>query len=339
MMEWQASSKSSGLKPKAFQQTTLSTALRILNGENTSKQIFQFKKTNQSEIEILARSLQILHQHTELKLSIPVSNDSLSGKFSPTSEGINGVEALIRVANSEGNHKIGYIAKSILDSGKDKTLKERNLTEEQSLEIRECGQLCSVPKMLQYESVKSSDFNGRKMSQQSVAITGGLGGLGLLTARFLYENNAERILLLGRSGRGEIRQSMLENSTEICLIKCDVASKEDSFYLSNLHGRNKKLDSIIHAGGVLRDGLLRSQSAETLRTVLAPKVNGLQNLSSNFANFPASISAFSSIAGILGSSGQGNYAVANSIMDDIIHTLGCKVIFDIIFMPLIFFQN
>ena len=60
--------------------------------------------------------------------------------------------------------------------------------------------------------------------------------------------------------------------------------------------------------------MLPKQTARSLRAVLAPKLHGLLNLIGSSAD-RAQIVAFSSIAGALGSAGQGNYAAANAAVD------------------------
>ena len=65
-----------------------------------------------------------------------------------------------------------------------------------------------------------------------------------------------------------------------------------------------------------QDGLLTQQSADSLRMVFAPKLAGLVNLTSHTGGTEkATTIVFSSIAGELGSAGQGNYAAANAAMD------------------------
>ena len=60
----------------------------------------------------------------------------------------------------------------------------------------------------------------------SVMITGGLGGLGRLVGLYMGQGSAERILLLGRSGRGDLDMHSLGNAC-VTLHRCDVASAEE----------------------------------------------------------------------------------------------------------------
>lgn len=74
--------------------------------------------------------------------------------------------------------------------------------------------------------------------------------------------------------------------------------------------------TLVHAGGVLEDALLPKQTLGSLRRVFAPKLAGLRNLAGALAAAPpAAVALFSSIASLLGSPGQGNYAAANAALD------------------------
>lgn len=65
---------------------------------------------------------------------------------------------------------------------------------------------------------------------------------------------------------------------------------------------------------ITQDGALFNQTASNLRQTLAPKVDAVTKLLENSPKVGSTI-IFSSIAGQLGSSGQSNYAIANSALD------------------------
>src|SRR5262249_54383069 len=78
-----------------------------------------------------------------------------------------------------------------------------------------------------------------------------------------------------------------------------------------------RLDGVLHAAGVVRDSFLLKKSAAELQDVLAPKVAGLVNLDEATTGLPLDFFiAFSSAAGVFGSVGQGDYAMANAFVDE-----------------------
>ena len=73
---------------------------------------------------------------------------------------------------------------------------------------------------------------------------------------------------------------------------------------------------ILHAAGLLDDGILLQQSAARFESVMAPKVAGAWNLHQASRDLPLDLFVlFSSAASMLGSAGQANYAAANQFLD------------------------
>ena len=76
------------------------------------------------------------------------------------------------------------------------------------------------------------------------------------------------------------------------------------------------VQALIHAGGVLADAALAQQTARSCRAVDAPKGSALARLSPWLQLRASSTTIlFSSLASLLGSMGQANYAAANSMLD------------------------
>jgi myxalamid-type polyketide synthase MxaB len=80
------------------------------------------------------------------------------------------------------------------------------------------------------------------------------------------------------------------------------------------------LRGIVHAAGVLDDGILEKQTADRFARVMAPKVRGAWELHLQTQTLPLDFFVcFSSLASLLGSAGQGNYAAANAFLDALAH--------------------
>jgi acyl carrier protein len=96
--------------------------------------------------------------------------------------------------------------------------------------------------------------------------------------------------------------------------------------LEKINSQLPPLRGIIHAAGILDGGVLKQQSLERFRRVMAPKVAGAWNLHSLTQLIPLDFFVcFSSMSSLFGFVGQSNYAAANAFMDSLAHyrqTLG-----------------
>lgn len=152
-------------------------------------------------------------------------------------------------------------------------------------------------------------------------ITGGMGGLGLLIARWMVEKGARHLVLVGRSGAKESVTSQLREleqvGAKVVVAQVDVSEVEQVAQLvSDIEQSLPPLKGIIHAAGVLDDGVLQQQTWERFAHVMAPKVAGSWNLHTLTQNLPLDFFVlFSSAAALLGSSGQANHAAANAFLD------------------------
>ena len=144
----------------------------------------------------------------------------------------------------------------------------------------------------------------------AVAITGGLGALGHLTASWLSTQGVGKVVLLGRSGRtasqlqpGQPTPSLARGSghcTVVTATSCDIGASED---LSCAVGRAEAVLAWFHAGGVLADASLRNHTLPSLRGVCAPKLSAVGAALSSMLEPTGRHVFFSSVASLLGSAG------------------------------------
>ncbi|MBP5971591.1 SDR family NAD(P)-dependent oxidoreductase [Brasilonema sp. CT11] len=152
-------------------------------------------------------------------------------------------------------------------------------------------------------------------------ITGGLGGLGLLVARWLVQHGAQHLVLVTRrSPQDEVKQQLqdLEQAgARVTVAQADVADRNAiAQVVSNIQQFLPPLRGMIHAAGVLEDGVLHQQTWDRFVKVMAPKVQGAWHLHQLSQDQPLDFFVlFSSTASLLGSPGQSNHAAANAFLD------------------------
>jgi len=153
-------------------------------------------------------------------------------------------------------------------------------------------------------------------------IAGGLGGLGLVLARWLVERGARHLVLIGRRGAEQRAQSeamgrLAAAGAEVEIARGDIADRAFVARLfDDLQARGRSVRGIVHAAGVLDDALLEQQDGARLARVLAPKVAGAWNLHQQSTRWRLDFFVlYSSAASLVGSPGQSNYAAANAFLD------------------------
>ena len=153
-------------------------------------------------------------------------------------------------------------------------------------------------------------------------ITGGLGGLGIVAAKWLAESGAKYIALMSRSGVSSPAQAQSIHEIEalgarVLVLEADVAIAEQLKYaLTELKSKFPPLRGILHAAGFADVGVLEKQSREKFRTVFGPKVVGSWNLYelTRECNLDFFV-LYSSMAALFGSVGVSNYVAANAFLD------------------------
>ncbi|WP_433522813.1 type I polyketide synthase [Nocardia pseudovaccinii] len=156
----------------------------------------------------------------------------------------------------------------------------------------------------------------------TVLITGGTGGLGALLARHLVATHGvRRLLLVSRRGERadgatELAAELSRSGAEVRIAACDVTDRDALRELLAGLPAEHALTGVVHTAGVLDDGTFHTLTGDQVDRVFAPKADAAWHLHelTRDLNLSAFV-LFSSIAGLIGSAGQANYAAANSFLD------------------------
>ncbi|MFC0533385.1 type I polyketide synthase [Phytohabitans kaempferiae] len=179
--------------------------------------------------------------------------------------------------------------------------------------------LTPVPSTVDQPAV---DVSGAWSTTGTVLVTGGTGGLGRIVARHLVTAHGVRHLLLASRrgpdapGAAGVRAELEALGATVSVVGCDLADRSATAAMLDAVPDDRPLRGIVHAAGVLDDGVVTSLTAERIGAVLRPKVDAALNLHelTRDRDLDAFV-LFSSAAGVLGSPGQGGYAAANAVLD------------------------
>ena len=152
-------------------------------------------------------------------------------------------------------------------------------------------------------------------------ITGGLGGIGLAAASWMVERGAKHLVLLGRGPGSEARlravENLRSNGSDVVYARGDVTQTDQlASVLDSIRATMPPLRGVVHAAGILDDGILARLDDKRLHEVMAPKVDGAWNLHTLTRDAALDFFVlFSSAAALLGSPGQAHYAAGNAFLD------------------------
>lgn len=151
-------------------------------------------------------------------------------------------------------------------------------------------------------------------SAGTVMVTGAAGAIGALIVQHIVDRGARNLVLLGRSGVPP--EWVAELAAHVTAVECDVADRAALAAVVQAIPADRPLTGVVHAAGVIDDGVLETLTAEQVDRVLRPKVDGAWNLHELTKDLPITqFVLFSSATATLGAAGQGNYAAANGFLD------------------------
>ncbi|UKD51740.1 SDR family NAD(P)-dependent oxidoreductase [Amycolatopsis sp. FU40] len=156
----------------------------------------------------------------------------------------------------------------------------------------------------------------------TVLITGGTGALGGLVARHVVAAHGIRHLVLtsrrgqDAPGAAELTAELTGLGAEVTVAACDAADRAALARLLDAIPAEHPLTGVVHTAGVLDDGVIESLTPQRLETVARPKADAALILDELTREHDLrAFVLFSSVAGLLGGTGQGNYAAANAFLD------------------------
>ncbi|CAG9466967.1 unnamed protein product [Pedinophyceae sp. YPF-701] len=159
----------------------------------------------------------------------------------------------------------------------------------------------------------------------SMVVSGGAGYLGSVVGAWACAGGCREVVLVARTAHevpGRVAEAARGGAGVVRVVRCDMGCGEEARAVVGRGrvsaGRRRAVGGVVHAAGVLADATVARQSAGAVRRVAAPKGGAVRAWGAHgeVAGMPCGARVvFSSVAALLGSAGQANYAAANAALD------------------------
>ena len=190
-------------------------------------------------------------------------------------------------------------------------------TGEDQLAVR--GGTVFVPRLERISTASAAVTSGAPaFGAGAVLVTGGTGTLGALVARHVVAVHGVRdVVLVGRRGAGAVEAvaELEELGARVRVAACDVSDRDALAELLADVERTGPVTGVVHAAGALADAPVAALTTADLHSALAAKAGGAWHLHELLGDRVSAFVLFSSVAGVFGGVGQGNYAAANVFLD------------------------
>ncbi|KAG9239333.1 hypothetical protein BJ875DRAFT_491623 [Amylocarpus encephaloides] len=156
-------------------------------------------------------------------------------------------------------------------------------------------------------------------------LPGGLGGLGRSIASWMVDHGARYLVFTSRSGATkpqakELVDGLIKRGVHVKAFACDI-SDLDAFtkVLKEVEAEYPPIRGLLTCAMQLQDTAFENMNIEDYRAAIRPKVQGTRNLHDLLPKDLDFFICLSSVGGIVGSRGQGNYNAGNTYQDALVH--------------------
>jgi acyl transferase domain-containing protein/NADPH:quinone reductase-like Zn-dependent oxidoreductase/SAM-dependent methyltransferase/acyl carrier protein len=159
-------------------------------------------------------------------------------------------------------------------------------------------------------------------SNATYLVTGGFGGFGLVTLRWMVDRGARHLAVISRSGATtEAARAAVEairaEGVEVADLRADISDERQLAGLwRGIAETMPPVRGVLHAAMVMDDATILQMTDKRMQAVMAPKMLGAWHLHTLTKHLELDFFVlFSSLASLLGGPGQSNYVAANAFLD------------------------